>query len=107
MALTGQKAAPKLIDDATLDHLVIQRREDTSTVNGIHTNLHLTEFKFGHSERLNNFQVNEIDISEANLVESLFLSKVHDGAHENLFARHVIFFFFLFFFFLFKFCFVL
>lgn len=86
--MSGKKQGKKLIDDETLVFLTKQRGEDTQISINIAMEQHITEFRYEHAERFNNWQTDELYIEQANLAEAAFLEKVHDSEKVTLLARH-------------------
>jgi hypothetical protein len=88
MAGKGKKAV-KLIDDETFVFLGNQTKEDYRINARIGIEKHVTEFRYEHAERSNNWQTDELYIEQANIAEAAFLEKIHDAEMSNVLARHV------------------
>jgi class 3 adenylate cyclase len=87
MAGKGKKAV-KLIDDETFVFLGNQTKEDYRITARIGIEKHVTEFRYEHAERFNNWQTDELYIEQANIAEAAFLEKVHDSEMSNVLTRH-------------------
>jgi hypothetical protein len=88
MAGKGKKAV-KLIDDETFVFLGNQTKEDYRITARIGIEKHVTEFRYEHAERFNNWQTDELYIEQANIAEASFLEKIHDSEMSNVLSRHV------------------
>ena len=88
MAGKGKKNV-KLIDDETFVFLGNQTKEDYNIAGRIGIEKHITEFRYDHAERFNNWQTDELYIEQANTAEAGFLEKIHDSEMQNVLLRHV------------------
>jgi hypothetical protein len=86
----GKKPA-KLINDETFVFLGNQTKEDYNITARIGIEKHITEFRYEHAERFNNWQTDELYIDQANIAEAAFLNKIHDSEMANVLERHVSF----------------
>ncbi|KAJ3212274.1 Nitrogen permease regulator 2 [Dinochytrium kinnereticum] len=77
----------KLIDEETIAFLHHTSVEDNDIVKGIGLDRRDIEFKYQHTERLNNWRTDELYIARAQEVEGTFLEKMYDEEHENFLAR--------------------
>ncbi|KAJ3130811.1 Guanylate cyclase 2G, partial [Irineochytrium annulatum] len=84
------KKAASLIDNETIAFLDGARNQDTLIVNSIALERRNIDFKFGHTERLNNWRTDELHIEKANIAEATFLSKLQDEEQAQLLDRQTL-----------------
>ncbi|KAJ3099890.1 hypothetical protein HDU97_002674 [Phlyctochytrium planicorne] len=82
-------AKTKLIDDETIEFLGRARDEDIAIISSIGNERKDIEFKYRHSERLNNWRTDELYITRSQEVEATFLESIHDEEHETFLKRQV------------------
>ncbi|KAI8851743.1 hypothetical protein BC829DRAFT_96160 [Chytridium lagenaria] len=77
----------KLMDDVTLNLITRAKKEDDEIINGIALDRKDIEFKYLHTERLNNWRTDELYIRRAQETETNFLEKIYDEEHATFLAR--------------------
>ncbi|KAJ3237952.1 Nitrogen permease regulator 2 [Chytriomyces hyalinus] len=73
-----------LIDVETLEFLEKQRAEDTKLVQSIDIEKRHTEFIFAHTERFNNWAIDEVYIQKANKTAAAFLADLNQDELDSL-----------------------